>query len=140
MSKLKDIIKSADDLLRQCWEVPDWPNPEGDGGVMLELRTPSVKRRSGLLKAFTNESGEIDMGAMQLALVKEMVFDPEAAKGEEDTPLFDEDDMEWLEEKSGSAVWGIAQECMFIAGFQEREDGSGEGAETDLVEAGKASS
>ena len=139
MSKLRDIIRDVDDLSKQSWTVEEWVDPDTGEPVVLELRSPTVRRRSELLKQFRDDNGMVDLGEMQLGLVREMSFDPVPDEGQENEPLFAVDDLEWLADKSGTAVWKIAQECMFIAGLQEREDTLGEGAENDLVDAGKAS-
>ena len=87
---IKDKIRAADDLFRQCREVPEWD-------VTLELRSPSVGTRRDIIKRYTNINEitgeqELDIVEMQFALMLAMVYDPDG----DDTPLFEEEDMEWL--------------------------------------------
>jgi hypothetical protein len=143
MSKLKNLILEQDDLTRVMYQSETWIDPDTGEGVMLELRSPSVRRRQEIMKQYQVKNPatgefEIDLVDLQMALVLEMVFDPHPDFGQEDEPLFSEADRDALAEKSGNAVWDLSQECMVVAGFLEREtDGESVGAERALVDEGK---
>ncbi len=142
MSKLKDMILDQDDLSKVLYPVEQWVNQATGESVVVELRSPSVRRRQQIMKQYQTRNTktgevEIDLVDLQMALLFEMVFDPEPEKGEEDEPLFCAEDVERLEAKNGVAVWELAQECLRVAGFVERESDESVGAEQALVNEGK---
>jgi hypothetical protein len=149
MSRLRDVIKSADDLEQRTVEVPEWPHPDKDNEpVVLMLRAPTLHRRNQLMRLFSrgrgNDDGTVDTGDMDwdglsTALLSEMVFDPDDMDA---GPLFaDPADRDMLLEKSGAVCWRIANECMVIAGFSQADEADESVApESALVDAGKDSS
>jgi hypothetical protein len=143
MSKLKNLILEQDDIARVTYQVPEWVDPDSGEGVLLELRSPTVRRRQEIMKQYqirnpaTGEA-EVDLVELQMSLVLEMVFDPNPEAGAEDEPLFSEEDRDSLGGKNGTAMWELAQECLRVAGFLEREsEGESVGAERALVDEGK---
>jgi hypothetical protein len=128
---IKDKIKTANDLLSQERPVPEWD-------VTLELRSPTVGTRRDILKAYTTVNAvtgeqEVDLVEMQFSLMLAMVYEPGGAG-----PLFEDSDREWLVEKNGSVVWGIAEECMTLAGFTNPDPDAANGPVDEQVDAGKA--
>ena len=144
MSNLKNIILESNDLTTVMWQVDEWIDPDSGLGVILELRSPTVQRRQQIMRqyqiknAVTGEA-EVDLVDLQMALVLEMVFDPNPEKGEEDEALFSEEDRDALGNRNGTAMWSVAQECLRVAGFIERVSADGEniGTEQALVDEGK---
>lgn len=127
---IKDKIREADDLLRLEYPIAEWD-------VTLELRSPSVQTRRDIVSRYTstNEAtgiAEVDLVEMQFALILAMAYEPGATE-----PLFDEDDMEWLREKNGEVVWGLAEACMKMTGLSTSEDDQ---PGLEQIEAGKESS
>lgn len=133
-TSIKDKIKAAKDLVSETREVPEW-------GVEIELRSPTVGTRRDILKAYTKTNAvtgeqEVDLVEMQFSLMLAMVYAPG-----DDGPLFEDEDRDWLVDKNGSVVWGIAEECMVLAGFTNPDpDPNSDNPAEEQVDAGKAPS
>lgn len=98
----RDQIKAAQDVKREEIEIPEW------GGAVI-VQGVTVKQGMNLLDQMQDESGKIDNEkAMLFAVVFGVV-----------EPHFEESDVEWLKEKSMSALMKITEAFMRLSGFKE---------------------
>lgn len=116
MSGLRDKILSYDDLVTQRVEVPEW------GGLVVELRTPTVLTRGQLVAQFMGDNAAVDYVRMYPSLIVATAYDPDT--GEQ---LFTLDDMDALAGKSSKAMERLASVAMELAGMTD----------ADQIEAGK---
>lgn len=102
---LKDKIQAADDIKSEMVEVPEW-------GVTVEVRTISGARRAEVFSRATNTEGNVVAGTAYISLIVAAAYDPETGE-----PLFSQDDVEWLKEKSAKATERIATVAARLAGI-----------------------
>ena len=138
MSKLRDHIKSIDDLTSTDYEIPEWPHPDKPGEcVHLTIKAPTLHRRNQLMRAFAanrDDGGEVlgdmDWDGLALAVIGEMVYDPDDADA---GPLFAApEDRQILLEKNGRVCWDLMNKCLEYGGFRDADEES-------PVDAGKES-
>lgn len=113
---LRDRILAADDIGRESVEVPQW-------GVTVEVRTMSAGQRSRMIASCSNPDGTIDLDRLYPMLIVATVFDPETG-----APVFDENDLAVLQEKSASAIEFVALKAMRLSGMNASasdEEGKG---------------
>lgn len=116
---LKERILAAEDMTSEIVEVPEW------GDVRIEVRSPSAKFRSRLMRQFIDpETGELNYELMYPSLLIATCHDPETGE-----KVFEDGDIDALNQKNGSLVERIAQAAMRVSGM---------GA--DAVDTGKADS
>lgn len=104
---LKDKIRAADDIKSEMVEVPEW-------SVTVEVRTISGARRAEVFSRATDAEGKIVAGAAYISLIIASAYDPETGE-----PLFGQDDIEWLKEKSAKATERLATVAARLAGIGE---------------------
>jgi len=98
----RDQIKAAQDVKREEIEIPEW------GGAVV-VTGVSVKTGLNLLNQMQDESGKIDNEKAMLFAVIYGVTNPK----------FEESDVEWLKEKSMSALMKVTKAFMRLSGFEE---------------------
>jgi len=148
MSKLRAHIESIDDLDVVQFPVPEWPHPDDPSKpVVLAIKAPTLHRRNELIKQFDVKvdaaTGEvstdgIELDGLSMAILGEMVFDPDDMDSGPLFPTAAERTM--LLDKNGRVCWSIVDECMIVGGFQKRDPSSEMSAEEQLVDEGKDSS
>lgn len=147
MSKLRAHIQSIDDLSVVQYPVKEWPHPDRpEDPVVLAIKAPTLARRNQLSKLFRGsvdpETGEvttdaIDWDGLAMAVLGEMVFDPEDM---DYGPLFpDMPDREILLEKNGRVCWDLMTRCLEVGGFRKADDESELSPEGEIIDAGKES-
>lgn len=106
MSELKDKIKSADDIVKETVECPEW-------GVNVEVRTMSGFKRAELLQnCIDKDKGDFDQIKWQAGIIVTCSFDPES--GEQ---IFTMEDVTWLMEKSSAPLERIAATATRLNGL-----------------------
>lgn len=103
---LRDRILSVDDIQKDLVHVDVW-------GVDVEIRTMTAVERSRLIAVCTNDAGAIDMEKMYPLLVIAGAYDPETG-----APIFTNDDIEALQDKSAGAIEFIAEKVMVASGMK----------------------
>jgi hypothetical protein len=105
VSKLSDIIRSADDRASEIIDVEEW-------GVKLEVRSMTGQQRSDMQQAWSQHE-EQSASFLFSEIIKNCVFDPDSGES-----VFAESDLEWLlAEKSASVIDSVAQVCLQISGL-----------------------
>jgi len=102
---LRDQILEADDIERSTVHVDQW-------GVDVEVRTMSAVQRSRMLQACTLGDGNIDLDRLYPMLIIACVFDPDSG-----APVFTDDDMQVLQEKSAASIEAVATVAMKMSGM-----------------------
>lgn len=107
MTALRDTILAAADTESEVVDVPEW-------GVKLEMRSPSARERTRMLKAAMIE-GETtpDLEKFGPALIVATAFDPDT--GEQ---VFTVDDIVALGDKSAQVVERLSTVSMRLAGMR----------------------
>lgn len=102
---LRDRIIASDDISKEIVTVPQWK-------LDVEVRTMSAVKRSQMLAVSTLDDGNINLDKLYPMLIIATVYDPETG-----LPVFSNEDMEALQEKSASAIEFIAQKAMKMSGM-----------------------
>jgi len=105
----KDDIREAQDIETDTVEVPEW------GGTVTVRGLSAVER--GKLDNFgaAARRGEADMSDLH---VQTIILGTVNEDGE---PFFDDDDAEWLRDKSGAAVSRISERIWDMSGISEED-------------------
>jgi hypothetical protein len=115
---LSERIRLAEDLTRELVELPEW-------GVTIQVRALPVGERLRLAREWRveNEEDGINENFYPTLLVAS-VYDPETGD-----PVFGEDALEWLNEKSSGPVERLAQVAVRLSGLGPTGvDDAGEGS------------
>lgn len=106
MSSLRDRILGAEDMTKEIVDIEEW-------GVKIEVRSPSAKFRSQLMRQFVDvETGQVNYELMYPSLLIATCFDPDTGE-----KVFDEGDVEALNQKNGALVEHVAQAAMRVTGM-----------------------
>lgn len=106
MSSLRETIFSANDILSEAVEIPEW-------GVTVEVRTMTAADRTTLQTNSTSADGKVDMTKFMPAVVIATVHDPETGE-----PVFQQSDIPALLSKSGVVVERLAQKALQMSGME----------------------
>lgn len=112
---LRDTILAYDDIVREPVTVPEW------GGMVIEMRTPTVSERGILISQFM-KGDEVDYEAMYPALVVNTAYDP--TTGEK---IFTADDIEPLKKKSSAAMERLGNVATRLSGMENAAKRMAEG-------------
>lgn len=102
---LRDRILAANDIATRTIHVAQW-------GVDLEIRTLSALERTRMIKACTDNEGNVDLEKMYPLLVIASAHDPETG-----AKVFDQNDMGVVADKSASAIEVVAKIAMEMSGM-----------------------
>ena len=105
VSKLRERILAAVDILFEDVEIKQWTNEDGTP-VVIRCKTMSARQRAAWIDSASDSTGKLRAMAMY-DIVLTNCFDPE--NGE---LVFDIADRDALLDKSGAAM-GKLQECIF---------------------------
>lgn len=105
---LKDKIKSAHDIRKEIVVLDEWD------GAEIEVRTMTASQRTKLLKECTDRDGNIVHDKFQAGLMIACCFDPETGEA-----LFNEDDSDWLMEKSAGPIEKITATALSVSGLNK---------------------
>lgn len=106
MANLRDLILSANDIKSEKVHVDVWD-------VDLEIRGLTGKERAELLQQCFTPQGGMDLEKMYPLLAIMSVHDPETGE-----KVFQPEDRDALNEKSGAALEQIAQVAMKLSGME----------------------
>jgi len=104
MGLSRDQIKATDDIKRETVAVEDW-----DGDVFIQAL--SVRLRREFIRLYDGVDDPEVPADVWLTL--------NCACDEDGTRLFDDSDVEWLNDKSSRAVQLIGQRCLELNGLTE---------------------
>lgn len=105
---LRDRIISSKDIKSNITHVEAWD-------CDIDIRTITAVERSRLVATCTKEDGNIDMEKMYPLLIIAAVYDPETSE-----KVFEQEDMEMIQNKSAAAVEFVAQEVMKLSGMMPK--------------------
>lgn len=113
---LRDRILSANDIVSELVDVPEW-------GVTVEVRGMAAADRTSLMDRAANAQGSVNTSLLYPAVVIACSFDPETGER-----LFGPEDEKAIGEKSGLAVERLVQAGLRASGMAvEARDAAGEG-------------
>lgn len=121
MSRLSDRIRKADDLESELVPVPQWGE-----GVEILVRGMDGRQRAGFMKRLTDARESDDDNALpevELDLIIACSYDPE-----DNTPVFTDEDVDWLFDKAGAVIAKLSRVAMRVSGLApetEAEVGKG---------------
>lgn len=104
---LRDRILSADDIVSERVNVPEW-------GVDVDVRTMTGAERARIMQAAADAGGRVDFERVFPDVVIACSHDPETGER-----VFGFDDRDALMAKSGAAIDRIAQVGLRLSGFTE---------------------
>ena len=104
---LKDKIKNAEDLRAETITIDEWD-------VTLEVRAFSARKRLELGRLATDSSGQENSIEFVARLLKESIYDPETHD-----PVFTDDDVGWLMDKSGAVLDRLTLKAMEVNGLDK---------------------
>lgn len=114
---LRDRILSANDIVTELVEVPEW-------GVSVEVRGMAAADRTALMDRAADSKGSVNTSLLYPAVVIACCFDPETGER-----LFGPEDEKAIGEKSGLAIERLVQAGLRASGMSvEARDASGEGS------------
>lgn len=102
---LRDRILAADDIGKKLVHIPEWD-------VDVEVRTMTAGKRSEMMKAATDDDGNIDVAQLWPMIIVATAYDPETGES-----LFTPADVDALKEKSAAAVEMLGGEAMAMSGM-----------------------
>ena len=105
MSKLKEKIKSAQDIRTELITIPEWD-------MSIEVRTMRAIDRARVLKNCVDNSGKVIGEKFQAGLVIASCYDPETKER-----IFDDEDFDLLMEKAAGPVELLAGTAMSLSGL-----------------------
>lgn len=109
---LREQILEYNDIEVRSVPVPEW------GGLVLEMRTPTVEARGQLISQFISEgTGKIDYVRMYPSLVVATAYVP----GTEDR-IFTLEDITALQKKSAKALERLGAIAVELSGLEKPEE------------------
>lgn len=109
---LRDIILAADDTVSEVVEVPQW------GDVKIEVRGMTGKDRASFLSSYTDpDTGRVNWDRLYPSLITSTAFDPETGER-----VFQPEDAEAINAKSGAALEKVAQVALRLSGMQQSDE------------------
>jgi hypothetical protein len=105
MSKLKDKIKTSQDVRAEKVPIPEWD-------VTIEVRTMKAIDRARLLKNCVDAKGAVIREKFQAGLIIASCFDPETGE-----KIFSDDDYDLVMDKSAGPVEYLSGIAMRISGL-----------------------
>ena len=108
MSNLKDKILAADDLPSETVYVPEWD-------VDVKIVGLNGKQRGRIMdRVLDQKTRHVDMEKLETLLLIQSLRDPE-----DDSPIFQEADIDALQKKSSKAIQDLTFVAMHLSGFGE---------------------
>lgn len=114
---LRDRIRVKKDDAKELVFVPMWDET-------IEVRSMTGRERASVLKKYVSPEGDFDFEALYPELVIATSFDPESGQR-----VFEDDDAEWLNDKSSGALELLGAAAFRLSGLDKRaKDRSGKGS------------
>ena len=104
---LKEKIKNTNDIKSEIVTVNVW---ECD----LEVRSISALKRAEILEMVMDENGDMNHNKLHAQMIIASCYDPESGN-----KVFDENDDEWLLEKSCGAIEMLMTKAMALSGMSK---------------------
>ena len=112
MTNLRDIILSADDTTSEVVEVPQW------GDVKIEVRGMTGRDRAAFLSSYTDpDTGRVNWSMLYPSLITASAFDPDTGER-----IFNDEDGDAINGKSGAALEKVAQVALRLSGMQQEDE------------------
>lgn len=105
MSKLREKIKSYQDIKEELVEIPAW-----DCSILMKSMT--AKQRSSILNEVMDEEGKIQHEKLHAQMIIACCYDPETGER-----IFSPEDDQWLMDKSCGPVELLVGKAMQISGL-----------------------
>lgn len=106
LTKMRDKILNSNDIKEEKVDVPEW-------GVEVLVKGLSGKNRSEILNNAMTSQGSFDFTKVYPDLVIASSYDPDTKE-----PIFEKEDRDSLNEKSGAALERIASVVVRLSGLK----------------------
>lgn len=108
VSKLSERIRAISDIDVEVVPIPQWQ-------LDVEVRGMTGEQRAAFVQRYADNEGRLDFASLYPELIIAGTFDPE-----DGSPVFSDEDREWLMSKSGAALETISAKVMRLSGLAEK--------------------